>query len=235
MHFDKAYIIGLPKLSSKRLDKCFKKFNEQGIKVELWEGIHGLEVDTEKYRDDGYLTDDFQLKLPGSLGCLLSHVTLWEKINKDPSCDIALICEDDILLHKDFKKKLNNIPWNDVPKKWDIIKLSYHGLDGLEISENILKPSLSTKKGTNAGTFCYLMKSSSAVVLKKILLPYNGQKSMDTILRKNYTNFNTYLIKKKLAVELRYKHSIRKELNFISKELSWIEKLYMKISKRLFS
>ncbi len=235
MHFDKAYIIGIPKLTSKRLNRCFKKFNEQGIEVKLWEGKHGLEVDIEKYKNDGYLTNDFQLKLPGSLGCLLSHVTLWEKIDKDSSCDIALICEDDILLHEDFKKKLNNIPWSDVPKKWDIIKLSYHGLDGLEISENIFKPSLSTKKGTNAGTFCYLIKSSSVSILKNILLPYNGRSSMDVILRNNFKNFNPYLLANRIATELRYKHSIRKELNFSSKELRLFEKLYIWISKKLFS
>ena len=26
---------------------------------------------------------DFQLKLPGSLGCMLSHITLWENLEAD--------------------------------------------------------------------------------------------------------------------------------------------------------
>ena len=42
-------------------------------------------------------------------------------------------------------------------------------------------------------------------------------------------------VKNKIAIELRYKHSIRKELNFSSKELRLFEKMYMWISKKLFS
>tara|TARA_Y100001970_G_scaffold80605_1_gene102341 strand:+ start:318 stop:1025 length:708 start_codon:yes stop_codon:yes gene_type:complete len=235
MHFDEAYIIGIPKLSANRLDKCFKKFKKQNIDAKLWEGIHGLEVNIEKYKKSGYLSEDFDLMLPGSLGCLLSHITLWEKIEKDSCADVVLICEDDILLHKDFKQKLYNIPWEEVPEDWDIIKLSYHGLDGIEISNNIVRPNFNTKSGTNSGTFCYLMKTKSASKLKNILIPYDGKLSMDVLLRENFKNFNPYLLKYRLATELRYKHSIRKELNYSFKELKWFEKLYMKISKKLFS
>ena len=124
MHFDKAYIIGIPKFSSKRLDKSFKKFNEQGIDVELWEGLYGLEIDIEKYKKSGYLSDDFYLHFPGSLGCMLSHITLWEFIEKDSVCEIALVCEDDVILKNNFLKKLDAIPWSDIPNDWDIIKLS---------------------------------------------------------------------------------------------------------------
>ena len=235
MNFDKAYIIGIPKLTPSRIKKCFDKFKEQNISVELWEGINGLEVDIEKYKKSGYLSKDFKLKMPGSLGCLLSHVTLWEKIFEDQNCKVALICEDDIMLHKNFMSKLNKIPWSEVPENWDIIKLSYHGLDGFNITQNIIKPNDNPKKGSNSGTFCYLMKASSAVVLKNILLPYNGRISMDVILRKNFKNFSPYLIANRIATELRYKHSIRKELNFSTKELKWFQKLFMTISRKFFS
>ena len=235
MNFDKSYIIGIPQLSQKRLDRCFKKFKDQNINVELWEGVYGADINLDKYKKMEYLSNDFKLNLPGSLGCLLSHVTLWEHIYNDSDCKIALICEDDILLNKDFKIKLSEIPWSDVPEDWDIIKLSYHGLDGEVISDSIVKPSYSTKKGTNSGTFCYLMKASSAPVLKNILLPYDGRSSMDVILRENFKKFNPYLLKNRLAIELRYKHSIRKELNFTARNLSLLEKAYMKISKKLFS
>ena len=91
MNFDKAYIIGIPKLTPSRIKKCFDKFKEQNISVELWEGINGLEVDIEKYKKSGYLSKDFKLKMPGSLGCLLSHVTLWEKIFEDQNKSILMI------------------------------------------------------------------------------------------------------------------------------------------------
>ena len=50
MHFDKSYIIGIPKLSKKRLERCFEKFKNQNIDVELWEGKYGLEVDLNEYK-----------------------------------------------------------------------------------------------------------------------------------------------------------------------------------------
>ena len=104
MHFDKAYIIGLPNHTNKRLDRCFKRFKREKVDVELWEGIYGLDVDINKYQKAGYLSQDFKLKLPGSLGCMLSHITLWEKLEKDSACDIAFICEDDILLNATLLK-----------------------------------------------------------------------------------------------------------------------------------
>ena len=47
MNFDKAYIIGIPQLTPSRIKKCFEKFEEQNIAVELWQGINGSEVDIE--------------------------------------------------------------------------------------------------------------------------------------------------------------------------------------------
>ena len=102
MNFDKSYIIGIPQLSQKRLDRCFKKFKDQNINVELWEGVYGADINLDKYKKMEYLSNDFKLNLPGSLGCLLSHVTLWEHCQKDPNCDIALILEDDVVLKSDF-------------------------------------------------------------------------------------------------------------------------------------
>ena len=235
MHFDKAFVIGLPKYTNKRLERCFKLLKKEGVDANLWPGIYGLDVNIKDYQSKGYLSDDFYLHLPGSLGCMLSHISLWEKVEKDSECEIVLICEDDILLKPNFLKKLNDIPWLDVPNNWDIIKLSYHKLNGEKISDNIVKPSLITKPGTNSGTFCYLMKASSAQILKNILVPYDGKHSMDVLLRKNFHQFNPYLTTKTLATEKRYRYSIRKELNFLVREQTVLEKLYMKFSRFFLS
>ena len=104
MHYDKAFIIGLPKYSDKRLERCFSRFKKEEVSVKLWEGIYGPDVNIKNYKQLGYLSQDFKLSLPGSLGCMLSHVTLWEHVEKDPNCNVALICEDDILLHSNFLK-----------------------------------------------------------------------------------------------------------------------------------
>ena len=234
MHFDIAFIIGLPSHTNKRLDRCFKRCEREGVDIDLWPGLYGLDVDIAEYQAKGYLSDDFDLKLPGSLGCMLSRITLWESLEKDPDCEIALICEDDILLKKNFLKNLESIPWADVPNDWDIIKLSYHKLDGNAVSDTIIKPSLSTKRGTNSGTFCYLMKAASAQILKRILVPYSGRQSMDVLLRKNFSQFHPYLTKKILANEERYRYSIRKDLNLSMKKSTVLDRLFVKITKFFF-
>ena len=234
MHFDKAFIIGLPSHTNKRLDRCFERCEREGVKIELWNGVYGPDVDIPAYQSKGYLSDNFELKLPGSLGCMLSHITLWEFVEKDPDCDIAFICEDDILLNENFLKDLESIPWSDVPEDWDIIKLSYHGLDGETISDSIIKPSLSTKRGANSGTFCYLMKASRAQRLKNILVPYNGKRSMDVLLRESFSKFHPYLTVKILAHEERYRYSIRKDLNLEGQKGATLKKMFVKITKFLF-
>jgi GR25 family glycosyltransferase involved in LPS biosynthesis len=234
MHFDKAFIIGLPDHMDKRLERCFKRCEGEGVNIKLWSGIYGLDVDIPEYQAKGYLSDDFDLQLPGSLGCMLSHITLWESIEKDPDCKVALICEDDILLKSNFLKDLESIPWSDVPDDWDFIKLSYHGLDGEKVSDNIIKPSLSTKRGANSGTFCYLMKASSAQILKSILVPYNGRRSMDVLLRESFSRFHPYLTVKILAREERFRYSIRKDLNLKGQKRVTLKKLLVKIAKFLF-
>jgi len=234
MHFDKAFIIGLPSHTNKRLERCFKRCEREGVDAKLWSGVYGPDVDIQDYQNKGYLASDFELQLPGSLGCMLSHITLWETLEKDPDCEIALICEDDILLKDNFLKNLAAIPWSEVPDDWDIIKLSYHKPDGKQVSDHIIKPSLSTKRGTNSGTFCYLMKASSAQILKGILAPYNGKRSMDVLLRENFSQFNPYLTKNILAIEERYRYSIRKDLNLRVKKSTVLDRLFVKITKFFF-
>tara|TARA_Y100000758_G_scaffold297676_1_gene257919 strand:- start:22 stop:729 length:708 start_codon:yes stop_codon:yes gene_type:complete len=235
MHFDKSFFISLATHTPERIERFYKRSKKENLSVELWPGIYGLDVNIKEYQDKGYLTDDFTLHLPGSLGCMLSHVSLWDHINQDPNCDIALIFEDDILFKKNFLKKLKEIPWSDVPEDWDIIKLSCGRPNGEKISDTILRPSLSTKKGVNSGTFCYLMKASSAPKLKSILFPYNNTVSMDVILRQNFKRLHIYIVANRLVNVERYRYSIRKALNFSAKKQTILEKLFMKFSKFFLS
>ena len=235
MHFDKAFFIGLPNHTPKRINRFYNRSKKENLVVKLWPGIYGLDVDIKEYQDKGYLTPNFTLHLPGSLGCLLSHVSLWDYVDQDPNCDIALIFEDDILFKKNFLIKFNNIPWSDIPNDWDVIKLSCGKAEGEKISETILRPSFSTKKGTNSGMFCYLIRASSASKLKNILLPYNNKNSMDVILRQNFNKFNVYIVINRLVSVERYRHSIRKSLNFSVKKLNLLEKIYIKFSRLFLS
>ena len=78
------------------------------------------------------------------------------------------------------------------------------------------------------------MKASSAQRLKNILVPYNGKRSMDVLLRENFSNFHPYLTVKILAYEERYRYSIRKDLNLTKETGLSLKKVLVKISKFLF-
>jgi GR25 family glycosyltransferase involved in LPS biosynthesis len=61
----------------------------------------------------------------GSIGCALSHLTVYDKIIEEMSDDdYVLILEDDIYVKPDFNKQLNEYI-NKIPK-FDILFLGYH-------------------------------------------------------------------------------------------------------------
>ena len=104
MHYDKAYVIGFEGKKSERLIRFFDSCKMAGVNAELFPAVNGSKIVTEEWKVGNYLSDDFELRMPGSLGCLLSHVTLWEQVSNDETVDIALICEDDALLDNEFLK-----------------------------------------------------------------------------------------------------------------------------------
>ena len=181
--------------------------------VELFPAVNGGSIDIGVFQSLKYLTDDFRLRMPGSLGCLLSHVTLWEHVAQDENVEIALILEDDALLDEDFQKKLAAIPWNEVQGDWDVIRLACHKRTGSDFSEHFLKPYQEYIKGANAGTYCYLMRAGSAEKLKSVLTPYGNKRSMDVILKRRSDQYNLYILKEPLAHEQRFRYSPRKDMN----------------------
>ena len=116
-----------------KVPKFFSKNLLDNKEIELWPAIIGTEVNISEYQKKGFLTKDFKMNLAGSLGCYLSHVTLWENCVKDKHCNIALIFEDDAIIKNDFNLKISEIEENELPEDWTILKLSYKGLQGTPI------------------------------------------------------------------------------------------------------
>lgn len=213
MKFDRAFLITL-KSSTKRSMRFNSMAAKAGLSYETFYGIDGSAVNYEKLKEEGYLAEDFELRMAGSLGCLLSHVKVWEEIYNDENCDIGLIFEDDALLPKDFMKKFNNIDWSELPDDWDMLWLGWHKLDCEPIGKFFGKPRLNCTSGTNSGHFAYLVKSSSVPKIKNILIPYNNKSSKDVILRKNFDKFNAYFLLDKIVKHPRVvRDSVRKDLN----------------------
>jgi len=235
LHFDKAYVIGFPNPKNDRLNRFYNSCEAAGVEAELFPAIEGNKIDLIPWIDAGYLTKDFQMNMPGSLGCLLSHVTLWEKIYHDPAVEIALICEDDALLHRNFLTKLNVIGWKEIPEDWDIIRLACHKITGERVSAHVLKPPNNYIKGANSGTYCYLINASRTLKLKQILTPYQNRKSMDVLLKTKSDQYHLYVLRTPLAREQRFRYSIRRDMNlmysggrFISRIENWITRRWFR-------
>ena len=219
MKFDKAFVIGSEELSENRLKRFFLKNKLQDTKIKLWPAIIGTNVDIDFYKKEKFLTSDFKINLIGSLGCLLSHATLWKKCVEDKNCNIALIFEDDAIIKEDFTEKIKEIKESHLPEDWTILRLSYKGLIGKPISETVIKPDPIKKKGVNAGTWCYLLNTKNVQTLLNIILPYDNKNSMDVLMRNNMEDLKIYFSKYNHAIHYEKNYSPRKDLNLQKKNL----------------
>ncbi len=233
MKFDKAFVIGSEEFSKKRLDRFYRNIKKQSFDVKLWPAIYGKKINLNYYSKKGYLSNDFKLNMPGSLGCLLSHVTLWEYCSNKKDCDIVLVLEDDVLLYDNFKELVNQINLNELPKNWEIVKLSYNKVVGENFSKSFLKPKSSIKRGVNAGSWCYLINTKNIMNVRNILIPYNNKSSMDVIIRENIEKINIFFVKEKLSGHDKNKYSVRKDLNYINQTL--FTKIKIKLRKIFLS
>lgn len=213
MRFDKAYLISLERSPGRRRN-FYRYARKAGIEVEWFAALYGLDVDTEDYQKRGYLSEDFELRLAGSLGTLLSHVHVWEKIADDPQCEFGLVFEDDAVFSKHFKAQLEGIPSGDVPEDWDMLWLGWHKLDCDPINEVVGTPRKTRGKSVNSGHFAYMIKSSSVEKMKALLLPYNNRRSKDVLLRQNFDGFGAYFLLDKIVKTPRIGFdSVRKNIN----------------------
>ncbi|MEA3288049.1 MAG: glycosyltransferase family 25 protein [Candidatus Marinimicrobia bacterium] len=213
MHYDKAYVISLER-SPKRRDYFYKYARRANLDVKWFPAIYGLDVDIDDYLSRGYLADDFKLKLAGSLGTLLSHVHVWEKIAENPECNVGLVFEDDAVIKKGFANKFKELSPDMLPEDWDMLWLGWHKLDCSPVNEFIGRPRKTQGKSVNSGHFAYLIKSTSVDKLKSILIPYSNRSSKDVLLRRNFHKFNAYfLLNKIVRTPFMGFDSVRKNIN----------------------
>lgn len=147
----------------KRKEEANKYFNQVGLNVEFFEGIHGesfgLKSTIPNYDK---LPGREYFITPGAVGCLLSHLTLWNILIHQPEEEF-LIVEDDIQLCDDFFEKFAKFKL-ELPNNWEMVYVGYlipgggHGGDVTHVSENVIitKPIC---------THAYMIKKSALKVL----------------------------------------------------------------------
>ncbi len=213
MQFDKAYLISLERSPGRR-QNFYRYARKAGLEVEWFPALYGLDVDIDDYQKRGYLSNDFELRLAGSLGTLLSHIHVWEKIEADPQCQVGLVFEDDAVFKSRFLTDLAAVRQSDIPDDWDMLWLGWHKLDCDPVNEIVGSPRKTERKSVNSGHFAYMIKSSSVEKMKALLLPYDNRRSKDVLLRRNFDAFGAYfLLNKIVKTPLIGFDSVRKNIN----------------------
>ena len=182
----KVYVINLKK-DTERLNKFLK--NNCHLNIIKFNAIDGFKI---KKNDPIYKKHIGYFKHPinthGAIGCILSHIQLYDYLIKNTNDKYYIICEDDAMICKDFNIKLFEI-LKQVPEKWDFIYLGGNNIIGYKYSKNLLIPNFN-KKG-NWGSFGYLISKKGLQKLYEN--SFNICKSIDEFFKDIVLNvFTSY-------------------------------------------
>jgi glycosyl transferase family 25 len=186
------FVISLERTPERRI--AFDNYNSQYINYTYHNAVDGATIDIDNL-DKKILKKGSINYTKGAIGCALSHLQLWEKcveMNKP-----ILIMEDDAIVNCNFKKHMNNLINNLVPKSFDIVQLSYN-FDSVLSYVNVCGSSDVISKvigecdinsfvkskvmgmggiarlNNSFGTSCYLLSPSGGRLLKERCFPmYN--------------------------------------------------------------
>lgn len=141
----------------------------------------------------------------GIIGCHLSHQKAWKTFLKD-GAEYALILEDDCILQKNFKNKLNLLlkEINRKNKNWDFLYLGFLTLGYLKIFKS-LKGSIhpSAKRYhiplQPLGFHCYMI--TRACALKMVSILRTVEYHVDLQFLYNSDSFNVFASKTQLGIQ----------------------------------
>ena len=182
---EKVYFINLDK-SVDRRKNLIKNALENNISISRFPGYYGKNLNKQKLYDEGIFDKFIFRTKDGMIGCTLSHLKLWEKINKDKD-EIVLILEDDVLFTDNFWEKFNDY-YKQLPDDWDIAYLGASNIYGKKTSKNLIKPIYGTKSLTNVGAYAMLVRKKNMSKMLEAMKPV--KKDFDIQLRDNYNKNN---------------------------------------------
>ena len=104
----------------------------------------------------------------------------------------TLILEDDIILQKQFWKKINTYT-SQIPNNWDIIFIGGVRIYGSNLSKNIIKAKTTDNNGwNNCGLYSYILNPKSAKKLLHMVNPINNY--LDIQMNRYYNTLNVYYV-----------------------------------------
>lgn len=188
-----SFVINLDK-DVKRMKKLDKKLKKESINYHRFPAIYGKNVsekEKEKYIKTNKLND-------GQIGCLLSHVKIWENIinnNKYMDNDNFIIFEDDIIPVKKFNKKLSQYMKQLNNIEWDLIYLGGNTIIGNKYSKNFIKP---ISYNGNWGFFGYMFTKKSIRKIYNLIIPTDN--ALDSKIKSYYHILNVFTIEPQLVI-----------------------------------
>jgi len=175
--FNKIYCINLDK-SVDRWEQSQKEFTRIKLNVERFPAFDGKSLNIKDMIDQGIISNNCaeQDKL-GAMGCLMSHVAIWNKIVKE-QISWTLILEDDVSFHPHFLNLFENY-WKSVPKDADMIFLGslspvhdkFDEKDSLLPFSEIINDKIVKEIKTLQGTHAYAISLKAAKYLLDNYLP----------------------------------------------------------------
>ncbi len=165
-----AWLINLPRATTRR-EKMERRLDAAGIRYRLFPGVDGQAEEARllQHVDVAAFERNMGRKvLIGGIGCYCSHLGVWREF-LDSGRDIALIFEDDVVLHDDFQAAIELAL--TAQAHWDFLKLNRIRAK-LPIPQGRIGPyRLNAYLGPATGTGAYLIKRATADVLLSNMLP----------------------------------------------------------------
>jgi glycosyl transferase family 25 len=178
-----TYVINLT-VSRDRLADIMKMGRRENMDITRFDAVNGRKLAV----NDPYIRKFFSSKnklKPGQKGCALSHIQIWELVDKG-TAEVVLILEDDAIIPTDFNNKLAKY-MAELPSDWDMVLLGGNNLMGKRHSQRLLYTDNTIKRDGNYGLFGYLIKKTTAAKLLVTCLKMKA--TIDTHLnRKFYKN-----------------------------------------------
>ena len=158
----KIYIINLDK-DKNRFSKIKTQLDKYKLKYERYPAIDGTKYFRYKEIDNKYISKKFKKKYNNSQkACILSHVTLWEKIKNDNKNSIIL--EDDVIVPYNMIKQINDYI-AQLPHDWGFLFIGGNRIYGTKYSNNLVTPILNSNK--NFGCFAYIINPNKITEIIK--------------------------------------------------------------------
>lgn len=183
---DHIFISHYTKLTERKayMSKAIEDMKLSDVAPITWVDFFDRENLTQQQRDE-YVCFRLGLSdtilIPAQISNALGHYYCIEKIANDPSIQIGMIIEDDIIFKKNYIYRLKKV-LKYLPSNWDIVSIggaAYGGPDCCRISEtmevNDEKPSIYRPATTGLATGNYIINKQSAkrIISHPIYKPFS--------------------------------------------------------------